>query len=349
MRDRWATPGLLLLLLLAACGSADGGRGPAPVPRSIDPSTGFTGQPTAVRIDGDNFLVRPVGGQVDDRHRAWLDDLELGDVTWIDAHTLGATVPAEITPGSKALTVENAFGRRGTLAGAYTAVELPAALAAAASVDGSPGVVGVGQALTLLLVASNPGGAPAEVTSLAVTPVEAGCGAPTPPTPQAVAGGRSITFAFTCAPATPGSFAPVLEVGGRDARSGGPLGAAATLAPALTVQAPAALTAAVGAVPTSLGLGQATEVTFYVTNGAGAPTATVDAVTPWLAGSGGATCSAVPHAGNVSIAAGATWSAGWTCSATGVGELLLGGTLSYSAGGRHLAASPAAPLAVTVE
>ncbi len=337
----------VVALLLAGCGGADS-RGPDPVPRSIDPATGLVGQATSVQIVGDNFLARPNGGQIDTRHRVWLDDLELDAVAWIDAHTLGATVPAGITPGSKTLTVENAFGGRGSLPDAFTAVDLPAALAATVSVEGGTGMVLVGQAYALLLEVSNPGGAPADVTALAISPVEAGCGAPSPAAPLRVAGGRAVTFTIPCAAAASGSLAPMASVEGLDARSGGPLAASATLLSALAVQPPAVLTTAVGATPVALRVGDETRVTFYVANGFASGAATLTDLTPWVAGAGDALCSTPALPTNGVLSPGEAWSVGWTCIATEAGELFLGGTLAYTAGGAHLGASPAVPLAVTV-
>lgn len=452
--ERWV-PGCVLLLL-SACGGGSGG--PSPEPRAMDPSSGFAGLATEVRITGDNFLARPSGAQLDTRQRAWLGDVELANVTWVDVHTITATVPADLAPGTKTLRVENAYGQQGSLANAFTVlssslaatltpgrrtaevgqpvaitltvrnggtgeaevtsvtpsqagtaatcgavspapplrvgaglsqafswsctgsaagtlavsaavagtdassgaaltvtaatahvvVQSPAALAAVLSVDGNPGSVTVGQAFTLRLVASDPGGASASVTSLVVTPLEAGCGAPTPATPQTIAGGQSAAFIFSCAATAAGNLAPAVSVRGQDANTGALLTASTTLVPVLGVQPPTALTTAIAGTPTTTGVGQAIAVTFYVTNGASAPTATVTGVAPWSTGTGGATCTSVAVSPGTTIAAGATRSFGWSCTPAAAGDLLLGATLSYTAGGAPLGASPAVPLAVTV-
>ena len=457
MRMERLVPGLVLVVL-CACGGGSGT--PGPVPKGIDPSTGMAGVATAVRITGDDFLARPNGSQLDTRQRAWLDDVELADVTWVDVHTLTATVPASLTPGAKTLRVQNAYGGQGTLANAFTvmnassrlaasltvnhptvalgqpidvtftvrnggsgaadmtsvttsqtgaaatcgtpspappvridaggsqvftwqctgsspgnvvleataagtdsssgaplsvsaatgqvAVQAPAALAATLSVDGSPSAVAVGQAFTLRLAASDTGGASASVNSLTVTPLEAGCGAPTPALPQTVAGGQGATFTFTCAATTAGSLAPAVSIRGQDGNSGGLLTAAATLTPALTVQPPANLTAAIAATPTTVAVGQTITVTFTVTNGAHSPPATVTGMGSWSTGPGSATCASIRVPPGTTIAAGATQSFGWSCTANGAGDILLGGTLSYTANKVPLSASPAVPLAVTI-
>jgi hypothetical protein len=451
-----------VLSILAACGGAGSSGIPAPVPRSVVPSAGYSGRTTAVRITGDNFLARPDAAQLDTQQRAWMGDTELSDVTWIDAQTLSATVPGEITPGVKVLKVENAYGRQGTLAAAYTArgapaglsatiasgrptanvdqaidvsftvsnggtgtasvtavvpstagpaaacgavspatpvalgvgasqvftwscagsaegmlvldgtaagtdfttgqplsanavaadqvvVQAPPALAAAVSVDGNPSAVVVGQAFKLRLVVSNPGGAAAAVTALAVIPLEAGCGAPTPGMPQTAAGGTTgVIFTFPCAAITTGTLAPALSVRGQDANTGGLLTAAATLMPGLAVQAPAALTAAMAGNPTTLAVGQTTSVTFTVTNGTASLAAKVTSVASWSTGSGAAICSGASVSPGITIQPGAAQSFAWTCTATAPGYVLLGGTLNFTVGKTPESASPVVPLAVTV-
>lgn len=449
------------VLLACACGGG-GGAGPTPVPRSIAPSTGYAGLTTAVRIEGDDFAARPDGkGNIDTRHRAWLGDVELADVTWIDAHTLEATAPAALSPGVLALKVQNAYGRVGTLPSAFTtlaipaqlsasiaasrstagldqpidvtftvtnggtgaadlaevspshagpaaacgapspatgvtlapgatqrytwscagaasgalvldasvigtdatsgaplaltaasaaqvAVQAPARLAATVAVDGAPGTVLVGQAIGLRVEVTNQGGAAALLGSLGITPPEAGCGVPSPALPQTVAGGATLALTSTCAATTPGSLAPAASVRGQDGNTSGLLTASATLTPALTVQAPAALTATVAATLTTVAVGHATDVTLYVMNGPALPTALVTSVAPWTTGDGRAGCTAVTVPPGTAIAAGATQVFEWTCTATQAGPLLLGATLYYTAGGTPGNVSPAVPVAATI-
>jgi hypothetical protein len=460
-RARARRLGALAAVAVVACGVANSPSVPAPIPRSVVPSAGYTGRDVSIRISGENFLARLKGGQLDTTQRAWLDDTELSDVTWVDAQTLTATVPAQIAPGVKALRVENAYGVQGTLAAAFTAevvpsglaaaiatdratanpgqqvgvtftvnnwgtggatvtavvpsatgagascgvpspappvdlaagasqvfrwwctgaaagvlvldgaaagtddttgepitagavasgqvqVQAPASLAVLVSVDGSPSAVTVGQGFTLRLALSNAGGAATEVTAATVTPLEAGCGAPAPALPQTLAGGASLAVTFPCAAIAVGNLAPAASVRGTDSNSGSLLATAQTLAPAMPVKAPAALTAAIAAQPVTLAAGQRTSVIFTVTNGTSSPAATVTSVASWATGSGGATCTfpTVPH--GIDIPAGASRSFAWTCTASAAGSLLLGGTLNYTAGKAHLSASPAVPLAVTV-
>ncbi|HVO20619.1 MAG TPA: hypothetical protein VMU15_15275 [Anaeromyxobacter sp.] len=452
-------PFLAAAALLSACGGG-GNHYPAPAPRSVVPSAGFTGQAVAVRILGDGFLAKPDGSGVDRQQRAWLDDTELTDVTWIDAQTLTATVPPTIPPGLKTLRVENAYGLTGSLASAFTAeevpaglaaaiaaapaadvgqpvavsltvtnggtgaaqvtavvpsssgaaascgtpspptpvplaasasqvfgwscagsaagtlvlsgsvsgtdtttgrsltatavapaqvaVQVPAALSAAVSVDGGPSAVTVGEAYTLRLSASNPGGAAATLSALSVTPISAGCGAPSPSLPQTVAGGTAVAVTFPCAAIEPGNLAPAVSLSGQDSNTGDLLTASATVDPAVEVQAPAAIAAAVGADLTVLKVGQEAAVTFTVTNGASSPAATVTSLASWSTGSGSATCTTPSFTPGISIPAGATRSFAWTCTALAPGDLLLGGTLNFSVSSGPGSVSPAVPLAVTV-
>jgi hypothetical protein len=226
------------------------------------------------------------------------------------------------------------------------AIQSPAALAAAVSVDGNPGSLTMGQAYTLRVTVSDRGGASATLGSLALTPPEAGCGAPTPRTPVTVAGGQDAVFAFGCAVATAGNLAPAVSVRGQDANTGGLLTASATLAPVLPVNAPTSLTTALAATPTVLTVGQAIDVTFYVASGATA--ATVIGVGPWTTGTAAATCTSVTVPPGTTIAGGASVSFEWSCTTTVAGDLLVGGTLTYSTGGAPLTTSPAVPLTAIV-
>jgi hypothetical protein len=452
-------PWPLVALLAAACGSA-APEIPAPTPQSVAPSSGYAGQQVGIQISGANFLARTDGSAVDTRQRAWLDGLELVEVTWVDSKTITAIVPAAITPGVKLLRVENAYGASGSLPAAFTvekipaglaaaiaagpsadvgqsiavsftvtnggtgaatvtgvapsatgaaascdaptpalpltlapgasqllgwsctgseagalslsgtvsgtdvttgqplsavalapaqvAVQAPAALAASVSVDGAPASLTVGQAFTLRLSASNPGGAATRLTALAVTPLASGCGAPSPALPQAIPGGGAVAVTFACAAIQAGTLAPAVSLTGEDGNTGDLLTASATLAPAVAVQAPAQLTAAVAADATVLRAGQAVHVTFTVTNGAASHPATVNSLASWATGSGAAICTGPSYTPGISIPTGGSRSFAWTCTATVAGNLFLGGTLNYTQSGAPGSASPAAPLAVTV-
>src|SRR5664279_4318811 len=79
-----------LALATLACGvsSSTSGGGEAPKPTAVVPNVAYSTVATAVEIDGTGFLAKatqPSGGGspvVDTHHRAWLDDVELTNVTW---------------------------------------------------------------------------------------------------------------------------------------------------------------------------------------------------------------------------------------------------------------------------
>ena len=84
-----------------------------PRPASVEPSLAYGSVPTPVMIRGDGFYVRGVqvasgGNRIESHHRAWVGELELSDVTWIDAGTIRGVVPAGLAPGTYDVAVENA-------------------------------------------------------------------------------------------------------------------------------------------------------------------------------------------------------------------------------------------------
>jgi hypothetical protein len=191
-------PGLIGGLLCACNG---GSSDPSPVPRAVDPPTGFAGIATPVRITGDDFLAHPGGA---DRQRAWLDEVELADVARIDVHTLTATVPAGLAPGAKTLRVENAYGQSGRLANAFTVVAVTAGLVASLSVDRS--TAAVGQPIQVTLTLANGGTGDADVTAVVVT--EAGAAT----TAGDVLVGGTLTYSTGGAPLTASSSVPLAAI-----------------------------------------------------------------------------------------------------------------------------------------
>jgi uncharacterized repeat protein (TIGR01451 family) len=351
----------LLCAAAIAAVSCSADKPESPRPSSVEPSTGLASTTTKVVIHGDGFLALPSGQQsgggavVDARHRAWLGDAELDGVTWIDAHTLEAVVPAGLPAGSKQLLVENAFGQRGALENAFTVIratpQTPAALAAAVAVEGSPTTVLVGQPLNVTLTVSNTGQAGGNVTAVqpSATPASAAtCGAPSPAPPQTIAGLGTRTFTWTCTALTAGSLSLAASVSGIDVNGGATIQATAP-GNALSVQLPAELTATIAASRGTVDVGQVVTATFTLTNG-GASTANVTAVTPARSGSAAATCGAASP-GPSPIAAGASRTFTWTCTPSTAGELVLSGTATGTdaISGGPLSATPATPASVNVQ
>jgi hypothetical protein len=276
-----APPALVALLALGLAAAAGCTATPdlAPRPARLTPGGGPAGLAIAVTIAGDGFFPRAVqsasGGpaSLDTTHRAWLDAVELADVTWVDAQTLRATVPAGLALGPHALTVENALGRRGTLAAAWTVIQ-PAVLALSATL--APAQASVGQPLALTVTAGNSGGA--ALLGLTVTVTPSGAGAVTgglAGAPFDLAPGASRQLQLDLTASGPGPLVFGVAASGVEEASGRLVtGAASDLA--LLVQVRAVLTAALS-VPSTLTTGAAFTVTMLVANGG---EATALAVTP---------------------------------------------------------------------
>ncbi len=274
----------LLALTLAAAAGCTATPDLTPRPARITPGGGPADVATAVTIAGDGFLPRVVqsasGGpsSLGTTHRAWLDAVELADVIWVDAHTLRATVPAGLALGPHALTVENALGRRGTLAAAWTVIQ-PAVLALSATL--SPAQASVGQPLALTVTAGNTGGAALHGFTVKVTP--SGAGAVTGGLASAsfdLAPGVSRQLKLDLTASGPGPLVFGVAASGVEEVSGRLVtGAASDLA--LLVQVRAALAATLS-VSSTVATGAAFTVTMLVAN-RGEATALAVAPDPLLA------------------------------------------------------------------
>jgi hypothetical protein len=86
-----------------------------PVPLVVTPPQVDVGESAAITITGDNFLE---GAQVR------LDHITVTDTYWIDAETLTATVPVEMTAGIYGLWVVNPGGQEGLLRGGFQVGEI---------------------------------------------------------------------------------------------------------------------------------------------------------------------------------------------------------------------------------
>ncbi len=224
---------LAALLLVAAC-AQDPDR--APRPRMIQPGGGARGVPTPVTILGDGFLPRVVqsssGGPatIDTTHRAFLGGQELADVTWVNAGTLRATVPAGLPLGANDLVVENALGLRGSLPAAWEAYGPPrAALSALLAI---PSTIPVGSTFQATLTVTDVGGATATgVSPGPLEPAPDATGAVTilsgpAPAAQDVGAGASGTFTWTLQLTTAGDVRLRAGAAGTDGNDGLPVVAA---------------------------------------------------------------------------------------------------------------------------
>ncbi|WPB81626.1 hypothetical protein KYC5002_21215 [Archangium violaceum] len=217
---------LALCVLAAACD-----RSPAsahdPRPLRMVPAWGMSSEPVTVVIEGENFLplaTQHLGGEVpvtmDHHFEAFLGEVALEDVTWVDARTLRARVPAGLAQGWHVLKVVGPLGGRVELPRAYlSSLAQLARLEAGAVLE--RGQVSVQTRTRLTLTVENTGSSAA----LAVTPVlrlvgEGRVEIVSEPGPADIAAGGSASFAWEIRAVAPGEVHFALEIQGREALTG---------------------------------------------------------------------------------------------------------------------------------
>ncbi len=317
----------LLAIALAAAGCE---RRPEldPRPVSLEPAGSDGAAPTPVVIRGTGFHARAVqdgaGGisSADSTHRAWLDDtLELADVTWVDAFTLRATVPAGLALGPHSLTVENALGRRGRLEGAFTVI-VPTSLAATATA--APAIASTGQTISVEVTVTNPGGA--AVLGVAPEIATSGTGAASalpPPDPVDLAPGerRTVTLPFLAEGSGDVSFS--VEARGTEAFTGRLLSASASAGPILVERA--AVLRGTLSLPSTLSPVTTFAATLLVTN-EGEAAAVAVAPAALGASAGNVALFSVdggPTPPSATIPGGGSQTFTWPCTLLGPGRLVL--------------------------
>ncbi|AKJ04526.1 Flagellar hook-length control protein FliK [Archangium gephyra] len=181
----------------------------------------------AVVIEGENFLplaTQHLGGEapvtLDDHFEAFLDEVVLEDVTWVDARTLRARVPGGLAPGWHSLAVVGPQGVRVELPRAYLSSLAPLARLEAWAVL-ERGQVSVQERTRLVVTVENKGTSAA----LAVTPVlhpvgEGRVEVVSEPGPTGIAAGGSASFAWELAAAAAGDVLFTLEVQGSEELTG---------------------------------------------------------------------------------------------------------------------------------
>ncbi|TPW10191.1 MAG: hypothetical protein FD127_3854, partial [Acidimicrobiaceae bacterium] len=170
----------------------------------------------------------------------------------------------------------------------------------------APATVSRGQVFSASVVVTNPGAATADITATALSFSGSGVTAtPAPGNPASVAGGTTATLAYevsVSSTAASGVRTATLAVSAKDHFSGVDTSSTQMLAPAITVQVPAALTAGnlMSTSPVSRGQGFHANVVLANT---GEATAAIGSATLTFGGSG---LTAAPAAGNpASVAGGA--------------------------------------------
>ncbi|MFY0568133.1 hypothetical protein ACN28E_30465 [Archangium lansingense] len=234
-------------------------------------------EPVSVLIKGENFLPRAtqhIGGEapvtMDAHFEAFLGDVALEEVTWVDGRTLQARIPAGLTPGWHSLVVAGPLGRRVELPRAYLSSAVPLARleaqASLAQVD-----VTVEQRTWLTLMVENTG----EAAALSVAPVlsitgEGRVEVISEPGPADIAAGASASFAWELEAAEPGDVRFSLQALGREEMTGAELRAPVVetgpLRIRVPVQLPGALVARFFPLPASVNVGQEFDIELEVTN-----------------------------------------------------------------------------------
>ncbi|MCM2333888.1 MAG: hypothetical protein NDI82_08055 [Anaeromyxobacteraceae bacterium] len=256
-----------LLAALAAAGCT-GAPDLAPRPLGLAPGGGPGNASTPVTITGVGFFPRVVqsasGGpaSLDTGHRAWLDALELTEVTWVDVRTLRATIPPGLARGAHTLTVENALGHRGALPAAWTVIE-PAVLSLSATA--TPSTLGVGQPVSVTVTARNEGGVAVRALTVTLAPTgPGGVAGGLSSSPIDLGPGASARIDLPLSAATPGPVVLGVKAEGVEEVSGRTVAAAAADL-SLLVQARAALRAFL-TIPSTIAVGATFAATMLVEN-----------------------------------------------------------------------------------
>jgi len=256
-----------------------------------------------------------------------------GSATWEDANVPGVFNNTNLTATS-------------------VVVQQPAALAVSFAAQ-PPATASVGQPLPLTVTVSNTAAAGgAAANSVTVIPSVTGMLGATAscttasPGASSIAAGTSLPFTFTCTPLTTGTLTVTATSNGTAANSGNVLVAAATTAPATTIQVPAALAATFASQPPSpVNAGQVISLTANVRNTAAAGGAAANGVTvtpnfTTVSGTATASCSTASPASS-SIAANSTVPFSFTCTPSGAGTLTFTATANGTAANTGTALSAA--------
>jgi len=257
------------------------------------------------------------GGQieVDADFRAFLGQVELGDVRWVDSHTLTAVVPPDLAAGTYALSVEGPYGL-GMADGVFLVSDaVPAALTASASF---PQRARLGLELSVAQTVTNAGGMTAQAVA-AGSPVLSGSAQVQPPAgTMDILPGASFVFIWRIRAGEPGVLDVTLPVAGVDEVDGRVV--VAETSNSVTVVTGPHLVATPQPAPASAAVGTPFLLAIDVLNDGG-----TDALGVYFADPSGAAnvrvdSSPLPQ----DIPAGATRTLQWTIEGTSPGTAMLG-------------------------
>jgi len=294
----------------------------APLPRAVEPKGTYFGTGPVVVLHGEGFtpaaIQRINGGgliEVDADFRAFLGQLELADVRWVDSHTLTAVVPPDLAAGTYGLAVEGPFGR-GTADGVFRVSSgVPAALTASAS---APPRARRGLEFSVSQTVTNSGGMIAEAVA-AGSPVLSGPAQVLPqPGSVDIVPSASYVFVWRIRPGDPGVLSVTLPVAGVDEVDGRVV--RAQTSSSVTVVTGPHLVATPRPAPASAAVGTSVPLAIDVLNDGG-----TDALGVYFADpSGAANVRVVSSPLAQDIPAGATRTFQWTIQGTSPGTATLG-------------------------
>ena len=182
--------------------------------------------------------------------------------------------------------------------------ELSTTVVAAASLSGAldfhAAQISVGQAVLVTLTVTNTGGAKADGVTAADFSAAGDGGislssGPWPAMPVSLAGGEAVTFTWTYSGALPGTVRLTTTVTGADSNSASVLSTGALSSDVLSIQIPAALSAAISPYASSVCQGAQLLVTVTVSNTGQAAADSFSLPAPLVSGAGGAAYSSGPQ------------------------------------------------------
>ena len=310
-----------LLALALACARTSAPPG-APVPWTVEPKGTYVGNGPAVVLHGEDFTPAAVqrlngGGEieVDAVFRAYLGDVELEDVSWVDSHTLTALVPAALAAGTYALSVEGPYGL-GKADGVFLVSDaVPAALTASAS---TPQRARLGLVFSIAQTVTNVGGMTAQAVAAASPDLSGPAQAWPPSEAMDIPSGASYVFIWRIRPRRLGVLDVTLPVAGVDAVDGSVV-VAETSDPVSVVSGPH-LVATPQAAPASAAVGTPFTLAIDVLNDGGTDALGVSFADP--SGAANVRVDSSPLAQD--IPTGATRTFQWTIEGTSPGTATLG-------------------------
>ncbi len=311
----------VLFALALACARTSAPPG-APVPSAVEPKGTYLGTGPAVVLHGQDFTPAAVqrlnGGseiEVDAVFRAFLGNVELEDVSWVDSHTLTAVVPPDLAAGTYALSVEGPYGL-GMADGVFLVSDaVPAALTASAS---APQRARLGLEFSVAQTVTNVGGMTAQAVA-AGSPVLSGSAQVQPPAGTIdILPGASFVFIWRIRAGDSGVLDVMLPVAGVDEVDGRAV--VAETNNLVSVVTGPHVVATPQPAPASAVVGMRVPLTIGVTNDGGTDALGVRLDDP----SGAANVRVISSPLPQDVPAGATRTFQWTIEGTSPGAATLG-------------------------